>query len=192
MLHLITLYGTFWSFSFTRCFAAPFLFLQYGTKTWYPIAHASKQICKKRERLALSVSNECWIVPYTLASLHCTACKLFSRSRLQFHHYVSFNSYPDYPPGTAPGICTEKIPGPRAFDSQFFPGPRAFDKPRDIQNVYSIYCIWAWHVHYSCFGKTLLNLNTGDLSIFGFQFQHQNMVFGSLLDILNDTGFGSR
>ena len=47
------------------------------------------------------------------------------------------------PPGTPPGICTEKIPGPRAFDSQFVPGPRAFDKPRDIQNVYSIYCIGA-------------------------------------------------
>ena len=55
---------------------------------------------------------------------------------------VAFNSYPDHPPpGTPPGICTENIPGPRAFDSQSFPGPRAFDKPRDIQNVYSIYCI---------------------------------------------------
>ena len=47
------------------------------------------------------------------------------------------------PPGTPPGICTEKIPGPRAFDSQFFPGPGAFDNPRDISNVYSIYCIGA-------------------------------------------------
>ena len=47
------------------------------------------------------------------------------------------------PPGTPPGICTENIPGPLAFDSQSFPGPRAFDKPRDIQNVYSIYCIGA-------------------------------------------------
>ena len=56
------------------------------------------------------------------------------------------------PPGTPPGICTENIPGPRAFDSQSFPGPRAFDKPRDIQNVYSIYCIGAWNLHYSSFG----------------------------------------
>ena len=56
---------------------------------------------------------------------------------------VAFNSYPDHPPGTPLGICTENIPGPRAFDSQSFPGPRAFDKPRDIQNAYSIYCIGA-------------------------------------------------
>ena len=36
------------------------------------------------------------------------------------------------PRDTPPGICTEKIPGPRAFDSQFFPVPGAFDNPRDI------------------------------------------------------------
>ena len=51
-----------------------------------------------------------------------------------------FNSYPDHPPGTPPGICIENIPGPRAFDSPFFPGPGAFDNHRDFKmcTVYTV------------------------------------------------------
>ena len=47
---------------------------------------------------------------------------------------VSFNFYLDHPPRDTPGHLHRKIPGPRAFDSNFFPGPRAFDNPRDISN----------------------------------------------------------
>ena len=48
------------------------------------------------------------------------------------YSYVSFNSCPDHPPGTSPGICTEKNPGPRAFDCQFFPGPGAILGAREL------------------------------------------------------------
>ena len=57
---------------------------------------------------------------------------------------VAFNSYPDHPPPGHPRAFAQKIfPAPGHLTVNLFPAPGAFDKPRDIQNVYSIYCIGA-------------------------------------------------